>query len=118
MNEWIYKNEIAQDSIFLGFIGFVYIIINKKTQMKYIGKKILKYNNNKNSGWKKYYGSNKQLLQEKCKIGEENFERTILYLCKSKSEMSYLEAKEQFLRDVLLKPNEYYNGWIMVKVCN
>ena len=29
--------------------------------------------------------------------------------------MSYMEAKYQFEEDVLLKPNLYYNGWIMCR---
>lgn len=49
-------------------------------------------------------------------IGNENFRREILRLCKTKSEMSYYEAKYQFETDCLMKPNEYYNGWIAVKV--
>jgi hypothetical protein len=38
-----------------------------------------------------------------------------LHLCMSKGEMSYLEAKEQFDRDVLLS-SEYYNGIINCKI--
>ena len=33
-----------------------------------------------------------------------------------KGEMTYLEAKEQFARDVLLKPDEYYNKFIGCKL--
>ena len=43
------------------------------------------------------------------------FKREILHLCKSKSEMSYLELKEQMDREVLLN-DEYYNGIIQVKI--
>jgi hypothetical protein len=46
---------------------------------------------------------------------EENFTRTILHLCKSKGECSYLEAKEQFINGVI-ESADYYNTWIMVRV--
>ena len=49
------------------------------------------------------------------KIGPDNFTREILYYCTSRGELSYLEAKEQFDREVL-KTDEYYNGIINVRV--
>ena len=67
------------------------------------------------SDWKKYYGSNamvKELLESK---GESAFKREILYLCKTKGEMSYMEAKMQFMFDVLLS-EDYYNEFIGCKI--
>ena len=49
------------------------------------------------------------------KLGEENFSRKILYLCKSRSECSYRETKEIFIRDALLT-TEYYNSWCSCKI--
>jgi hypothetical protein len=48
-------------------------------------------------------------------LGPQNFTREILHYCTSKGELSYLEAKEQFDREVL-KTDEYYNGIINVRV--
>jgi hypothetical protein len=48
-------------------------------------------------------------------LGEENFTREILHYCQSKGMLSYLEAKEQFDREVLLS-DDYYNGIINVRV--
>ena len=48
-------------------------------------------------------------------LGPENFTREILYYCTSRGELSYLEAKEQFDRQVLLT-DQYYNGIINVRV--
>ncbi len=45
----------------------------------------------------------------------ENFTREILYYCGSKSECSYVEAREQFARRVL-ESRDYYNGHIQVRV--
>ena len=47
--------------------------------------------------------------------GRDNFHREILHLCDTKGVMSYLEAKEQFDRNVLLD-DSYYNGIIQCKI--
>jgi hypothetical protein len=67
------------------------------------------------SDWKTYFGSNKVLLEELKTNGEENYKREILHLCAGKGECNYLEAHEQFTRNVLTS-EQYYNDWIMVKV--
>ena len=48
-------------------------------------------------------------------LGEDKFTREILYICKTRGVMSYLEAREQFERRVL-ESDEYYNGIINVRV--
>jgi hypothetical protein len=48
--------------------------------------------------------------------GLDHFEREILHLCKSKGELNYTELKEQVIRDVLLKPNEYHNAFVGGKI--
>jgi hypothetical protein len=48
-------------------------------------------------------------------LGSDKFTREILYLCKGRGEMSYIEAREQFDRRVL-ETDEYYNGIINVRV--
>jgi hypothetical protein len=109
--------------------GFVYIITDLTNNKKYVGKKgfwskktlpPLKGKTRKRrsiveSDWQKYYGSSdlvKQLLEEN---GEQGFRREILHLCRSKGEMSYLEAKEQFDRSVLLD-DSYYNGIVNCRI--
>ena len=47
--------------------------------------------------------------------GADFFNREILHLCKSKGECAYLEAKEQFEREVLLS-DDYYNGIIQCRI--
>ena len=116
-------------------IGFVYIITNTISGKMYIGKKLSKFakttykvvklkNGTKKrkkikgkieSDWQDYYGSNDTLKADVIKLGPENFQRDILYFCKSKAECSYIEAREQFSRRVL-ETDEYYNGHIQVRV--
>lgn len=125
---WMYQgNEISE--IPEGYIGFVYIITNKSNNKKYIGKKLAQFKKSKpplkgkklkrrftvESDWREYWGSSEKLLEDVSILGKENFTREILYFCTNRSELSYLEAKEQFDRRVL-ETDEYYNGIIDVKV--
>ena len=67
------------------------------------------------SDWQTYYGSSPELTKDIVALGVDNFSREILYYCKSKSECSYVEAREQFARRVL-ETTDYYNGHIQVRV--
>ena len=122
---WIYQDEPFTE-IPDGIVAFVYEITNLKTGRKYIGKKLFKFTRTTkkkgkrvkkqiDSDWVEYYGSNKELLSHVDLFGKEKFKREILYLCKSKGEASYMEAKEQFNKDALIS-EQYYNEWIMVRV--
>jgi hypothetical protein len=131
---WLYQNtpvETLPDSC----VGFVYLITNNLTGRKYIGKKLAKFSKTtyrivkqKNgikkrkkihskidSDWQEYYGSSSELSADIEKLGTINFTREILFYCNSKSECSYIEAREQFRRQVL-ESQDYYNGHIQVRV--
>jgi len=126
--QWTYQNQPVEE-IPEGHIGFVYLITNLKTGQKYIGKKLAQFKKTRpplkgkrlkrrttvESDWRDYWGSSDKLQADVEALGPENFTREILYLCKSKAEMSYLEAREQFERRVL-ESDEYYNGIINVRV--
>lgn len=124
--DWTYQNKIFTENDIDNYYGFVYSITNTLTNRKYIGKKLFwsaktKQVNKKKkrykavSDWQDYYGSNDKLKKDIEEFGIENFTRTILHLCKSKGECSYLEAKEQFINGVI-ESDDYYNTWIMVRV--
>jgi|TARA_R110000822_G_scaffold256539_1_gene382311 hypothetical protein len=121
---------IKEHSIDLStFAGFVYLITEKDSNMKYIGKKFfwskvtkppLKGKKNKRrslkeSDWRDYYGSNELLKENVIANGVENYRREILRLCKTKGECSYYEAKCQFDHDALLR-DDYYNRFIGCKI--
>jgi hypothetical protein len=131
---WLYESKLV-DQLPEDCVGFVYLITNNLTGRKYIGKKLAKFskttykvvtlkNGNKkkkkirskiDSDWQLYYGSSPELTKDIELLGIENFSREILYYCKSKSECSYIEAREQFARKVL-ESDDYYNGHIQVRV--
>lgn len=126
-NPWIYDGGAVLDAP-EDFYGFVYIITNKKNNKKYIGKKFFwskvskpplkgktrRRRSIKESDWKTYYGSNKELNEDATREGKENFSREIVKLCATKGECAYWEAKLQFEYNVLLEDN-WYNEWIMLK---
>lgn len=121
---WIYKGEIVED---IGnYVGFVYMITNLRTNMRYIGKKNFYFSKTKQvkgkkkkhkveSDWKTYFGSNEELNHHVNIFGKDQFKREILRFCESKGEMSYFEAKYQFQYDVL-ESDQFYNSWISCKV--
>ena len=111
--QWTYQGIIV-DEIPEGIIGFVYLITNLTTGRKYIGKK-RKRKTTVESDWRDYWGSSESLQADVATLGPEQFTREIIYYCKSRSELSYLEAKEQFDRCVL-ETDDYYNGIINVRV--
>ena len=131
---WLYEQQQIE-TLPEDCVGFVYLITNKLTGRKYIGKKLAKFskttyktvtlkNGNKkrkrirskiDSDWQLYYGSNDQLNQDIERLGAENFTREILFYCQSKSACSYIEAREQF-RHRVLESDDWYNGQISVRV--
>ena len=123
---WLYNNkEFTEEDIGDSF-GFVYEIENLIDSRKYVGKKFFTRAGTKqikgkkkkvrlSSGWSDYWSSSKELQDDVKKLGQENFKRTILYLCKTRSECSYKETNEIFTRDALLT-TEYYNSWVSCKI--
>ena len=133
MNKWSYQNQVIDkiEDFPEGCFGFVYLITNKITGRKYIGKKQFNSYRSKKvkdkkrrkhfvleSDWKDYWGSCEELLEDIKELGEDNFSREILRLCKTKRDLTYSEVELQIKADVLTaldkKGNRlYYNSNIM-----
>ena len=122
---WFYEGKPFEKAT-EEFYGFVYLITEKDTDKKYIGKKLFWNKKTKTlkgkkvrylaeSDWKKYFGSSKQVKEAVDLKGENNYHREILKLCMSKGECSYWEAKMQFEYDVLLR-EDFYNELIMCRI--
>jgi hypothetical protein len=125
---WILNGVEFTSGMIGDHVGFVYMITNLTNNKKYVGKKLFeskrtlpplkgktrKRKVTKESDWMTYYGSSEELMLLVETNGPESFKREILHLCRSRGEMSYLEAREQFDRHVLLS-DDYYNGIINLK---
>lgn len=131
---WYYEDQLVE-SLPEDCVGYVYCITNLASGKKYIGKKLAKFSKTKyrvvklkngtkkkkkirekiDSDWREYWGSSDLLAKDIELLGQSSFKREILYYCQSKSECSYVEAREQFTRRVL-ESDEYYNGHIQVRV--
>lgn len=123
---WRYKGQDFKEEDIGDAYGYVYCITNLTNNKKYIGKKFFskagykqvkgkRKKIRKPSDWLTYWGSNKYLCEDVKTHGENNFQREILHLCKTRSECAYLELKEQMVNCVL-ESEDFYNDWIMVKI--
>ena len=127
MAMWTYQNNEFTESDIANNIGCVYLITNKISNKRYIGKKLFWFSKTKTvkgkkkkykalSDWETYWSSSEDLKNDVITLGKENFTREILFLCANKGTMSYLEAREQFAQRVLEFPNLWYNGIIQCKI--
>lgn len=134
---WAYKgSEVNSIEDFPeGTFGFVYELVSRETNKRYIGKKqlysyhksIKKVFNEKTkrwnkvvettateSNWLKYFGSSSEVADLVKKEGKENFERRILALAPNKKVLTYLELAYQCKNDVLTD-DRYVNSNILGK---
>ncbi len=133
---WYYQDQVINNIDDLPnhehLEGFVYVITNLTTGKFYIGKKSFRHTRKKKisqrvkkstgtrktyertvkeSDWKDYYGSCKELLSDVQKQGKRFFYREILELCCTKKYLSFCEIKYQMKLDVL--KTQSYNGNIL-----
>jgi len=123
---WILtEGTVINDETF----GFIYEITNTVTDKKYIGKKQCqsrikrkplkgKKRNRidfKESDWKSYTSSSKELNEEIEKYGKDKFIFKILRTCDSKWALAYYEIKEQIDKNVLFR-EDYHNGIINCRI--
>jgi hypothetical protein len=117
-------------------VGFVYLITNLVTGRRYIGKKLSKFSKVKykvvlqkngikkrkkirskiDSDWQTYWSSSPEVQADVKALGADKFTREILYFADSKGSLSYLEAREQFARQALENPTNWYNGIIQCRI--
>lgn len=139
---WTYKGETINEITDFppNTFGFVYVITHIPSGKKYIGKKVLYFNKKvkmgkkdilaltnvvgrkpayklavKESDWKTYYGSQKELKSLLKESKSSDFERFIIKTVPTKKLLTYFETKYQFIYQVLEKPDEFFNDNILGK---
>ena len=107
-------------------VGFVYCVTQKSTGMKYLGKKLfhrvktfqvdsVKKKKVIESEWREYWGSSPRLKETIKEVGLDDFERIVLQICYSKTELSYTETLLILLSGSLVK-DDYFNDWVTCKI--
>lgn len=123
MSHWLYKNkpllEVPED-----VFGFVYLITNNKSGKKYIGRKYFGTTRRvkvkgkkrrkvirKESDWREYIGSSKNLIADISKLGKLHFRFEILIFGKTKGQVNYLEENIHH-RFHVSSSDKFYNDCI------
>lgn len=129
MGHWLVSSDAGDMPA--NVFGFVYEIINRTTGRRYIGKKqiysytfkrepgkVRRTKTVKESKWREYTSSSKQVNSEVKSQGKDNFEFLILEWCLTRAELTYSEVELQWKRDVLSRDTiatgerKYYNEMI------
>lgn len=134
MKNWLYKGQeiVSIEDMPKGTFGFIYEITHIPSGRKYIGKKQLIHVNRVNLGkkelakltdrraskkkvvrresnWKEYFGSSKEVALLIESEGADVFFREILTFVPTKKLLTYYETKELFSRGVLEPGSTYIN---------
>ena len=126
-NPWLYQGTAFTSDDIGNKFGYVYLIVNRTTGKKYIGRKYFtqcrkprggKRRVSSESDWKKYYGSSPELKQDVKQFGRNSFSREILSLHATKGKVNFEETKQLFINNVLTESLEdgspaYYNSNIL-----
>ena len=126
-NPWTYQGTTFTSSDINDFFGFVYRITNLQNGRKNIGRKYFtqprklrgsRRKRTSESDWKAYYGSSKELTEDRKLLGSNCFKREILSLHTTKGEVNFEETKQLFLHNVLTETVDgknplYYNSNIL-----
>ena len=126
-NPWTYEGTTFTSSDIDDFFGFVYRITNLQNGRKYIGRKYFVQKRKPRGGgrkrtsesdWKAYYGSSKELTEDRKLLGSNCFKREIISLHRSKGQVNFEETKQLFLHNVLTETVDgktplYYNSNIL-----
>ena len=109
-NPWIFNGYPFLSEDIDDHFGFVYCITNTLTGKRYIGRKYFFQLRKPRGGgrrvksesdWKKYYGSSRELTEDRKQQGNLVFKRDILSLHKSKGLTNFEETRQLFLNNVL-----------------
>lgn len=109
---WIYHEQLDFENAF----GFVYLIIRKSTGMMYLGKKFFrgagKSNKGKQSNWRTYTSSSKDINAMIEEAGLVDFEFHVLEQYYTRGGLSWAETWSQCHVEVPTNNHIWYNRFI------
>ena len=126
-NPWTYQGTTFTSADIDDFFGFVYRITNLTNGRKYIGRKYFWQKRKPRGGgrrrtsesnWKTYYGSSKELTEDRKLLGNGSFKREILSVHRTPGKVNYEETRQLFRYDVLTEALDdgtpmYYNSNVL-----
>ena len=126
-NPWTYKGSTFTSADIDDLFGFVYRITNLTNGRKYIGRKYFWQKRKPRGGgrrrtsesnWKTYYGSSKELTEDRKLLGNGSFKREILSVHRTPGKVNYEETRQLFRYDVLTEALDdgtpmYYNSNVL-----
>ena len=125
--EWQYLGKsLTDDLIPEKAIGFIYLIVQKSTKKKYIGRKMLtsastktvngkKKKVRKESDWRDYWSSSPTIKQYIKDNGTQDFTREVLVFVSSKGMLAYAEEYALYTVGALEK-DDWLNENIRAKI--
>lgn len=127
-NKWTFEGNEVDEPV-ADMLGFVYKITNITTGRFYIGRKNVVSKSTKpplagekkkritfkESDWKHYWSSSKELQADIETLGVDNFKREILVWCANISVLQYLEQYHIFTNNCMVS-SLAYNSWFDVKL--
>ena len=126
-NAWTYQGTTFTSDDINSFFGYVYCITNLRSGKKYIGRKYFIQKRKPRGGgrrrssesnWKTYYGSSKELAEDRKLLGNGSFKREILSVHRTPGKVNYEETRQLFRYDVLTEALDdgtpmYYNSNVL-----
>ena len=126
-NPWTYQGTAFTSADIDDLFGFVYRITNLKNGRQYIGRKYFWQKRKPRGGgrrrtsesdWKTYYGSSKELTEDRKLLGNSSFKREILSVHRTPGKVNYEETRQLFRYDVLTEALDdgtpmYYNSNVL-----
>ena len=109
-NPWYYQGTAFTSNDIGDFFGYVYCITNLQSGKRYIGRKYFQQHRKhrgssrkrtSESNWKAYYGSSKELNEDRKLLGNSTFRREIISLHTTGGKVNYEETRQLFLNNVL-----------------
>lgn len=119
-NPWLWNGTPFTEDMIGKYAGFIYLLVDKETGKKYIGKKYfdqIRKTRKKtrrvrsSSNWMDYYSSSENIKKIVSEFGKDRFERHILSLHITRGAVNREEIRLQFSLNVL-EGDEYLNDCI------